>query len=98
ERWRALRLLLAAWPAAWAAMAFVLGSAFPVTMAGLWHMPFAIAVGMGLAAIRPWRTGTIGRRRLGGLAATVGGSALAGAAMAAALRPPAADTHPLNLS
>jgi hypothetical protein len=98
ERWRPLRLLLAAWPAAWAAMALVLRSLFPITMTGLWLMPFVMAAGMGFAAIRPWRTGTIGRRWLGGLAATVCGSALAGAATAAALRPPAADTHLLNVS
>jgi hypothetical protein len=93
-----LRVLLAAWPAAWAGMALALRLAFPVTMAGLWLVPFGIAVAMGLAAIRPWRTGASERRRLGGLAATIGGSALAGAALAAALRPPAADTHPLNLA
>jgi hypothetical protein len=98
ERCQPLRLLLAVWPAAWVGMALVLRLVFPITMAGLWLLPLVVAVAMGLAAIRPWRTGTIGRRWLGGLAATICGSALAGAAMAAVLRPPAADTHPLNVS
>jgi hypothetical protein len=80
------------------AIAVVLGFMLPITMAGRWLVPFVIALAMGLAAIRPWRTGAVERGWLGGLAATVCGSSLAGAAMAAALRPPAADTHPLDVS
>jgi hypothetical protein len=77
-------------------MAVALRQAFPITMGRLWLAPLGIAVGMGLAAIRPWRTGGIERRRLGGLVVTIVGSALVGAMMAAALRPLAVDTHPLD--
>ena len=92
------RVLLVAWTAAWVAMALVLVFAIPTTMAGPALVPFVFAVAMGLAAIRPWRIGAIDRRGFGGLAATVCGSALFGAALAAALNPPPVDTHPLDVS
>jgi hypothetical protein len=91
-----LRLLLPAWPSAWAGMAIALRLAFPITMARLWLVPLGIALAMGLAAIRPWRMGAIDGRRLRGLSVTICVSILTGAALVAAVRPPAAGTHPLN--
>jgi hypothetical protein len=97
ESWGPLRLLLAAWPAAWVGMAVALRFLFPITMMRLWLLPFGLAIAMGLAAARPWRMGATGRYRLGVLVVTVVGSALAGVAMVATLCPPPAGTHPLDV-
>lgn len=94
--WR--RLLLAAGTATWVAAALLLCLMSPLPVTGPLLSLFGIVVAMGLAAIRPWRTGTSDRRRPGALVAVVGGSALAGAALAAALGPPPANTHPLDVA
>ncbi len=93
---RALRLLLAGWPAAWAGMAVALRFLFPVTMARFWLVPAGVAVAMGMLAVRSWRRGSIDGRWHCGLLAIVAGAATAGAALVAAWRPPSAATHPLD--
>jgi hypothetical protein len=96
EIWGPLRLLLAAWPAGCAGMAIALRWLFPVTMMRLWLLTLGLAIAMALATVRPWRMGTTGGIRRRAIAFVVVGSALAGAALAAALRPPAARTHPMD--
>ncbi len=95
ERMSALRLLLPAWPAAWAAAAVSAQLVFPISFAGLWYVPMGGAAAMGLAAIPPWRHS---HARAGAAAMVM---ALGAAAVASALiwtqRVPGAATHPLNL-
>jgi hypothetical protein len=92
----ALKWLLPAWPATWAGMAVGLRFVFPITMAWLWTVPFGMAIAMGLAAIRPWRMGAMDTSRLRRLPALIAVCAMAGAAVAVALRPPPARTRPLD--
>jgi hypothetical protein len=92
---KALRLLLPSWPAAWAGGTLLMRILFPITIAGIWLVPLGIAATMGLAAARPWRNP--GRRAWFGGSLLAIGSALAGAAAAATLRPPVPATHPRDI-
>jgi hypothetical protein len=95
DRIGVLRRLLPAWPAAWAGGSILLRILFPITMAGIWLVLLALAATMAMAAVRPWsKPGE--RRWVGGLLMAIG-SAMAGAAAAGTLRPPAPATHPRDI-
>jgi hypothetical protein len=91
-----LRPLLLAWPVAWAAGAVVSRIVFPITMAGIWIIPLAVAAAMGIAAVRPWLAS--GERRWAVVWLPVVGAIVAGTAGVGALRPPDSATHPRNAS
>jgi hypothetical protein len=95
ESMNALRLLLPAWAAAWAAAGIASRVVFPSTLVWLWLLPEAAAASMALGAI-PVSRGFSAKSRAGSVATALA-SGLFGAALVLTQQVPVPATRPLNV-